>query len=102
MGRPPAQRRTARAGLYLLGPVRGHALLPFGERQVVARDLRGLGGFGRKIATSGVTRSAPAFHPGLRQPASPLAGVPEGVPSTAGEVPDPGGPPSRPPAEIPL
>src|ERR1035437_2024558 len=102
MGRPPAQRRTARAGLYLLGPVRGHALLPVGARQFVAGDLRGLGGFGRETSTSGITRSTPPFHPGLRQPASPLAGVRDGVSATAGDVPDPGGPPPRPEEEIPL
>jgi hypothetical protein len=71
-----------------LGPVRGHAFLPAGARQVVAGDLRGLGGFGRETSSSGVTRSARAFHVGLCQRASPLANVRNGVSSTAAEMPD--------------
>src|SRR2546427_3744951 len=75
----PAWSRATRPGVQQLGPVRGHALLPTGTRQVVTRNLWWIGRQRREVATSGFARGPRSLDPGLCQRTSALAVVPDGV-----------------------
>src|ERR1700752_2597310 len=63
----------ARSWVFLLGPVRGPAVLPFGPRAVAARNLRRARRPRRQAAPSGPAGRAQAFHAGLCQRAPSLA-----------------------------
>ena len=73
--------------LYLLGSVRGHAVLSSWASPVAARDLRRAGCQRRQAAASGIGRRAQPLHSGLCQRASPLATVSQRVLSTARSLP---------------
>src|SRR5215831_20538089 len=88
-----------RPRLYLLGPVRGHAVLPAGAGSQLARDLPGISGIGRETQTLGSAHRAVTLDFSVCQSTSPLAVVSNRVFGTAGPLSTVG--PQR-PSQVPL